>query len=88
MILRNDYINKIITYMDTPFIKILTGVRRCGKSTIMNMLRIEIEKRGVEKKRILHYNFDSLEYQTLEGMIEAIGIDPCKVCTYCWNGKE
>jgi amidophosphoribosyltransferase len=33
-------------------------------------------------------NFDSLEYQTLEGMIKAIGIDPCKVCTYCWNGKE
>ncbi len=33
-------------------------------------------------------HFDSLEYQTLEGMIEAIGIDPCKVCTYCWNGKE
>lgn len=33
-------------------------------------------------------HFDSLEYQTLEGMIAAIGIDPCKVCTYCWNGKE
>ena len=33
-------------------------------------------------------HFDSSEYQTLEGMIEAIGIDPCKVCTYCWNGKE
>ena len=33
-------------------------------------------------------NFDSLEYQTLEGMIKAIGIEPCKVCTYCWNGKE
>ena len=32
--------------------------------------------------------FDSLEYQTLEGMIKAIGIEPCKVCTYCWNGKE
>ena len=32
--------------------------------------------------------FDSLEFQTLEGMIEAIGIDPCKLCTYCWNGKE
>lgn len=34
------------------------------------------------------FHFDSLEYQTLEGMIKAIGIDPCKVCTYCWNGKE
>ena len=32
--------------------------------------------------------FDSLEYQTLEGMMKAIGLEPCKVCTYCWNGKE
>lgn len=32
--------------------------------------------------------FDSLEYQTLDGLIKAIGINPCKLCTYCWNGKE
>lgn len=32
--------------------------------------------------------FDSLEYQSLPGMLEAIGIDPQKVCTYCWDGKE
>ena len=32
--------------------------------------------------------FDSLEFQSLEGVIEAIGMDPCKLCTYCWNGKE
>ena len=32
--------------------------------------------------------FDSLGYQSLPGMLEAIGIDPTKVCTYCWNGKE
>ncbi len=32
--------------------------------------------------------FDSLEFQSLDGMIEAIGIDPAKVCTYCWTGKE
>ena len=32
--------------------------------------------------------FDSLSYQSLEGMLEAIGIDPKKICTYCWNGKE
>ena len=30
----------------------------------------------------------SLEFQSLEGIIEAIGIEPCKLCTYCWNGKE
>ena len=33
-------------------------------------------------------NFDSLEFQSLDGIIEAIGIDKCKLCTYCWNGKE
>ena len=32
--------------------------------------------------------FDSLGYQTLDGLLEAIGIDREKVCTYCWTGKE
>ena len=33
------------------------------------------------------FHFSSLEFQTLEGTIEAIGLEPCKLCTYCWNGK-
>ena len=33
-------------------------------------------------------HFASLEFQSLEGIIEAIGIDKCKLCTYCWSGKE
>lgn len=35
-----------------------------------------------------NFNFASLEFQSLEGLIEAIGMEPCKLCTYCWNGKE
>ncbi len=34
------------------------------------------------------FHFASLDYQTLDGLIKAIGIDPCDLCTYCWNGKE
>ncbi len=34
------------------------------------------------------FNFSSLEFQSLEGVIKSIGLDPCKLCTYCWNGKE
>lgn len=34
------------------------------------------------------FNFASLEFQSLEGLIESIGIDECDLCTYCWNGKE
>lgn len=33
-------------------------------------------------------HFASLEFQSLEGLIKAIGIEPCKLCTYCWNGRE
>ena len=33
------------------------------------------------------FHFSSLDFQTLEGVIEAIGLDPCKLCTYCWNGQ-
>lgn len=65
MIDRPDYVKRILAYMDTPFVKILTGVRRCGKSTILKMLGMEIEKRGVSRERILHYHLDSLEYEDL-----------------------
>ena len=41
-------------------------------------------RRAICKK--LH--FSSVEFQSLEGLIEAIGLEPCKLCTYCWNGKE
>ena len=34
------------------------------------------------------FKFDSLEYQTVEGALEAIGMSADDVCTYCWNGKE
>ena len=47
-------------------------------------------ERGKNLRRRIseNFEFDSLEYQTLEGVIKAIGLDPCKLCTYCWNGKE
>lgn len=34
------------------------------------------------------FHFTSLEYQSLEGLIKSIGLEPCDLCTYCWNGKE
>jgi len=40
------------------------------------------------KKICEKFGFDSLGYQSLEGVLEAIGIDKDKICTYCWNGKE
>ena len=47
-------------------------------------------ERGQKLRRALcdQFHFSSLEFQSLEGIIEAIGLEPCKLCTYCWNGKE
>lgn len=63
MIYRPDYVDKIIKYIDTPFVKILTGVRRSGKSTIMKMLMEELKKRGISVERIFYCHFDSLEFE-------------------------
>lgn len=66
MINRPIYINKIMSYADTPFVKILTGIRRCGKSTILKLLMDEMKKRGANDNQILHYSFDSLEYEDIK----------------------
>lgn len=62
MIDRPLYVDKIMAYTDTPFVKILTGVRRCGKSTILKMIMERLLERGVPKDRIISYRFDSMEY--------------------------
>lgn len=62
MIYRPDYVEKIMRYTDTPFVKILTGVRRCGKSTILKMLMDKLSERGISNNQILCYRFDSMEY--------------------------
>lgn len=56
------YTKKIMEYVDTPFIKILTGIRRCGKSTILKLLMQKLRERGIEEQRIVSYRFDSMEY--------------------------
>ena len=65
MIYRPMYVDKIMAYVDAPFIKILTGVRRCGKSTILKMIIAELKKRGVPDNRIVSYRFDSMEYEDM-----------------------
>ena len=44
--------------------------------------------RNLRKAICDQLHFASLEFQSLEGIIKAIGLEPCKLCTYCWNGKE
>ena len=63
MIFRENYVKKIMAFTDTPFVKVLTGVRRSGKSTIMQMIMDELRGRGVSDEKIVSYRFDSMEYE-------------------------
>lgn len=66
MIERPLYLNKIMPFVDTPFVKILTGVRRCGKSTILKMIQKKLkEEHHITDEQILSYRFDSMEYEDM-----------------------
>lgn len=66
MIERPLYLDKIMPFVDTPFVKILTGVRRCGKSTILKMIIKKLrEEKHVDDEQILSYHFDSMEYEDM-----------------------
>ena len=61
MILREEYLKKLFTYMDAPIIKILAGIRRCGKSTILEMLHKELISKGIDKSNIICKRYTSFE---------------------------
>ena len=75
MINRPLYTEKIMVYTDTPFVKVLTGVRRCGKSTILKMIMEKLQnERGISEDQIVFMRFDSMEYEdmTAKQMFEAV----------------
>ncbi len=80
MINRPLYMDKIMVYVDTPFVKVLTGIRRSGKSTIMKMIMDKLEnERHIPKENIISMRFDSMEYEdmTAKQMFEKIKAGLC-----------
>ncbi|MBQ6944606.1 MAG: ATP-binding protein [Ruminococcus sp.] len=60
MIIRPDYIEAIKSFIDVPLVKILAGVRRCGKSTILAMIAEELKKRGISNENIIHRRYNEM----------------------------
>ncbi len=66
MIYRPMYVDKIMAYVDTHFVKVLTGVRRCGKSTILKMIMEKLQaERNIPAERIVNCRYDSMEYENM-----------------------
>ena len=61
MIIRPDYIEALRPFIDKPLVKILSGIRRCGKSTIFEMLKGELSSRGIPADHIIHKSYTEMD---------------------------
>ncbi|TRW22936.1 ATP-binding protein [Criibacterium bergeronii] len=65
LIKREPYFSKILGYKDKKIIKVVTGVRRCGKSTLLSMYRQYLLDNGVDTEQIIFINFEDLKYENI-----------------------
>lgn len=65
MIIREEYLNKLKSLKDKNIIKIVSGIRRCGKSTLLLQFQDWLIEQGTKKSQIIFINFEDLEYEDL-----------------------
>lgn len=75
MINRPNYLAKLKPFINQPLIKIITGIRRSGKSTVLKLLQDELLVQGVEKDQVIYLNFESFafnEYKTAQSLYQFV----------------
>ena len=65
LISRPNYFNKLLGYKDKQIIKVITGVRRCGKSTLLQLYKDYLFNNGIDDKQVISINFDDYKYYDL-----------------------
>ena len=62
---RDHYLNKLIAFQDTEPVKVITGIRRCGKSSLLKLMAAHLKETGVEAGQIIWMNFESFEFSKM-----------------------
>ena len=65
MLKREIYLNRIRGFYHSNLIKILVGIRRCGKSVVLNQIKEELKESGISDDHIIFINFEYIEYEEL-----------------------
>ena len=65
MVIRKEYLNQLISWKEEQVIKVVTGIRRCGKSTLLNQYQAYLLENGVYKEQIISINFEDLDFEHL-----------------------
>ena len=63
---RDLYLNKLIKFKDKQFIKVITGIRRCGKSTLLKLFKEYLLENDVSEKQIIYINFESMQFDDIK----------------------
>ncbi|MBQ8748932.1 MAG: ATP-binding protein [Clostridia bacterium] len=66
LIERNNYLNKLINFKDKQLIKVITGIRRCGKSTLFDLYIMYLKDNGVDENQIIKINLENPDYSHLD----------------------
>lgn len=66
MLKREMYLSRIRGFYDSNLVKILVGIRRCGKSVILKQMMEELKEKGVDKEHLIYVNFELIEYEELQ----------------------
>ena len=70
MIERPNYINELIKFKDKELIKIVTGIRRCGKSTLLELYKKYLLENGIEENQIISINLEDLKYNFIQNYMD------------------
>ena len=62
---RDNYLNKLIAFQDTEPVKVITGIRRCGKSSLLKLMIEHLKDTGVLPEQIIEMNFESFEFRNM-----------------------
>ena len=65
MVIRTQYLERLRPFYDSELVKVITGIRRCGKSTILRQVIAEIKENGVDDSHIVYINFEDYKYHKL-----------------------
>ena len=65
MVERKEYLQQLLSWKDEQVIKVVTGIRRCGKSTLLQQYQNLLRQQGVAQEQIISINFEDLDYEAL-----------------------
>ena len=70
MMIREKYLSKIREFYDSDLIKIITGIRRCGKSVLLKQIMNELKDNGIKDDHIIYINFEDVEYYFISDYLD------------------